>query len=52
VFRTKKLNEIFGQLFGFILLYPRDFDQIQHFAHHRYSRSGKRTGSWRAIAIR
>ena len=37
VFRTKKLNEIFGRLFGFVVLYPRDFDQIQHFAHHRYT---------------
>ncbi len=37
VFRTKKLNEVFGRLFGFVVLYPRDFDQIQHFAHHRYT---------------
>ena len=37
VFRTKTLNEIFGRLFGFVVLYPRDFDQIQHFAHHRYT---------------
>lgn len=37
VFRTKKLNEIFGRVFGFVVLYPRDFDQIQHFAHHRYT---------------
>src|SRR5579863_5380091 len=26
VFRTQRLNEIFGRLFGFLLLYPRDFD--------------------------
>ena len=37
VFRTKKLNEVFGRVFGFAVLYPRDFDQIQHFAHHRYT---------------
>ena len=37
VFRTKTLNEVFGRAFGFVLLYPRDFDQIQHFAHHRYT---------------
>ena len=37
VFRTKKLNEVFGRIFGFVLIYPRDFDQIQHFAHHRYT---------------
>src|SRR5271169_7022858 len=44
VFRTKKLNEIFGRLFGFILLYPRDFDQIQHFAHHRYTQNWESDG--------
>ena len=44
VFRTKKLNEIFGRLFGFILLYPRDFDQIQHFAHHRYTQIWEKDG--------
>ena len=37
VFRTKALNEVFGRLFGFVVIYPRDFDQIQHFAHHRYT---------------
>jgi fatty acid desaturase len=37
VFKTRRLNEIFGRIFGFILVYPRDFDQIQHFAHHRYT---------------
>lgn len=44
VFRTKALNEIFGRLFGFILLYPRDFDQIQHFAHHRYTNIWEKDG--------
>src|ERR1700761_3619815 len=44
VFRTKKLNEIFGRLFGFVLLYPRDFDQIQHFAHHRYTQNWEKDG--------
>jgi fatty acid desaturase len=44
VFRTKKLNEIFGRLFGFVLLYPRDFDQIQHFAHHRYTQDWESDG--------
>jgi fatty acid desaturase len=39
VFKTKQLNEFFGRLFGFILIYPRDFDQIQHFAHHRYTQN-------------
>ena len=44
VFRTKALNEIFGRLFGFILVYPRDFDQIQHFAHHRYTQDWEGDG--------
>ena len=44
VFRTKKLNEVFGRLFGFILIYPRDFDQIQHFAHHRFTQDWDNDG--------
>lgn len=44
VFRSKKLNEVFGRLFGFVLLYPRDFDQIQHFAHHRYTNIWEKDG--------
>ena len=44
VFKTKRLNEIFGRLFGFILIYPRDFDQIQHFAHHRYTQDWEGDG--------
>jgi len=37
VFRTRGLNELFGRLVGFILITPRDADQIQHFAHHRHT---------------
>src|ERR1700722_8363665 len=44
VFKTKRLNEIFGRLFGFVLIYPRDFDQIQHFAHHRYTQNWEGDG--------
>jgi fatty acid desaturase len=44
VFRTARLNELFGRLFGFILLYPRDFDQVQHFAHHRHTQNWQRDG--------
>ena len=44
VFKTKRLNEIFGRLFGFVLIYPRDFDQIQHFAHHRYTQDWEGDG--------
>jgi fatty acid desaturase len=44
VFRTQGLNEFFGRLFGFVLLYPRDFDQVQHFAHHRFTQDRQRDG--------
>jgi fatty acid desaturase len=44
VFRTKGLNEFFGRLFGFVLIYPRDFDQVQHFAHHRFTQDWQRDG--------
>lgn len=44
VFKTKKLNEVFGRLFGFVLFYPRDFDQIQHFAHHRHTQDWDQDG--------
>src|SRR5262245_50186550 len=36
VFRTRWLNEWVGRALGFLQLYPRDFDQIQHFGHHRH----------------
>lgn len=44
VFRTKGLNELFGRVFGFVLIYPRDFDQVQHFAHHRFTQDWERDG--------
>lgn len=37
VFRTRKLNEWVGRAFGFLLFYPRTFDQVQHMAHHRHT---------------
>lgn len=40
VFRARWLNEWAGRVIGFLQLYPRDFDQIQHFGHHRH------TGDW------
>ncbi len=44
VFRTRWLNEAFGRAIGFLMLYPRDFDQLQHFAHHRYTQDRARDG--------
>ena len=44
VFRTRWPNEWFGRLFGFIGFFPRDFDQIQHTAHHRHTQDWARDG--------
>ena len=44
VFRTRWLNEAFGRLIGFILITPRDADQIQHFAHHRHTQIWRQDG--------
>jgi fatty acid desaturase len=44
VFRTKWLNEWVGRFFGFVLFYPRTFDQVQHMAHHRYTQDWARDG--------
>jgi fatty acid desaturase len=44
VFRTAWLNEWLGRVFGFVLFYPRTFDQIQHIAHHRFTQDWTRDG--------
>ncbi len=44
VFKTRKLNEVFGRVIGFIQIFPRDFDQIMHFAHHQYTQDWERDG--------
>ncbi|WP_341367893.1 fatty acid desaturase [Yoonia sp. BS5-3] len=44
VFKTRKWNEIFGRIIGFIQIFPRDFDQIMHFAHHQYTQNWERDG--------
>ncbi len=44
VFKTRKLNELVGRSIGFIQLFPRDFDQIMHFAHHRWTQDWERDG--------
>ncbi len=43
-FKTKKLNEWIGRLIGFLMLYPRDFDLIQHTAHHKWTQDWERDG--------
>jgi fatty acid desaturase len=44
VFRTRALNEWVGRAFGFLLFYPRTFDQVQHVAHHRFTQDWVQDG--------
>ncbi len=44
VFKTKYLNEFFGRVIGFTMLFPRDYDQVMHFAHHRWTQDWERDG--------
>lgn len=44
VFRTRILNEVFGRMIGFLQIFPRDFDQVMHFAHHQYTQDWERDG--------
>ena len=44
VFATKWLNVELGRLVGFLMIYPRDFDQIQHFAHHQHTSDWEKDG--------
>jgi fatty acid desaturase len=44
VFRTRWPNEWVGRAFGFILFYPRTFDQVQHMAHHRFTQDWVQDG--------
>ena len=44
VFEAKWANEWLGRLIGFLMIYPRDFDQIQHSAHHQHTQNWERDG--------
>lgn len=44
VFKTRGLNEYWGRVIGFILITPRDADQLQHFAHHRHTQLWRQDG--------
>ena len=44
VFKTVWINEFFGRIIGFLMLFPRDYDQIMHFAHHRWTQDWERDG--------
>ena len=43
-FKTKWLNEWIGRLVAFLMIYPRDFDLIQHTAHHKWTQDWSRDG--------
>ncbi|QPM90295.1 fatty acid desaturase [Pseudooceanicola algae] len=44
VFANRKLNEIWGRIIGFLMIFPRDFDQVMHFAHHKWTQDWNRDG--------
>jgi len=44
VFATRRVNEWFGRAIGFVMLFPRDFDQVMHFAHHQWTQDWERDG--------
>jgi len=44
VFATKKTNEIWGRIIGFTMIFPRDFDQVMHFAHHKWTQDWEKDG--------
>lgn len=43
-FKTKWMNEAVGRLIGSLMIYPRDFDLIQHSAHHQYTQNWEKDG--------
>ena len=44
VFKTKWPNELFGRAIGFLMIFGRDFDWIQHSAHHQYTQNWEKDG--------
>lgn len=44
VFATRRVNELWGRIIGFVMIFPRDFDQIMHFAHHQWTQDWERDG--------
>ncbi len=44
VFKTTFINEFFGRIIGFFMFFPRDFDQIMHFAHHKFTQNWEKDG--------
>ena len=38
VFRSRRLNDVFGHLASFLRLYPNNYQRYLHFAHHRHTK--------------
>lgn len=38
VFRSRRLNDVFGHLASFLRLYPNSYQRYLHFAHHRHTK--------------
>ena len=44
VFARRRANELCGRVIGFLMIYPRDFDRLQHAAHHRHTQDWSKDG--------
>ena len=44
VFKTQWINVLFGRIIGFLMIFPRDFDKIQHWAHHQHTQNWEKDG--------
>jgi fatty acid desaturase len=44
VFKTRSLNNVFGHLFGFLVLMPRESDRMEHYQHHRFTQDPELDG--------
>lgn len=44
VFADRRANELCGRLIGFLMIFPRDFDRLQHAAHHRHTQDWAKDG--------
>ncbi len=36
-FATRGLNEFFSRITGVLVIFPRDYDRVMHFTHHKYT---------------
>ena len=44
VFNTKRLNNVFGHLIGFLMLMARERDRMVHYQHHRFTQDPELDG--------